>query len=100
MNSELNIPAAAATGAAASVPELMRAIGAAARQAERILGLATSEQKNRALQAAADALRAHRHRILTANEHDMHDAHERGLSGALLDRLRLDDKRIAAMAAG
>jgi glutamate-5-semialdehyde dehydrogenase len=100
MNSELNIPAAAATGAAASVPELMRAIGAAARQAERILGLVTSEQKNRALQAAADALRAHRHRILTANEHDMHDAHERGLSGALLDRLRLDDKRIAAMATG
>ncbi|MFI4889097.1 MAG: glutamate-5-semialdehyde dehydrogenase [Steroidobacterales bacterium] len=96
MNSELK-KAAAAT---ASVPELMRVIGTAARAAERVLGLATTDQKNRALQAAADALRQHRHRILKANEQDMQEARDRALTGALLDRLKLDDKRIEAMAAG
>ncbi len=98
MNSGLK--SAAASGTAATVPEMMRAIGAAARMAEQALRLATTEQKNRALQGAAQALRAHHHRILEANELDMQEARERDLSGALLDRLKLDDKRIAAMATG
>jgi glutamate-5-semialdehyde dehydrogenase len=98
MNSGLK--SAAASGTAATVPEMMRAIGAAARVAEQALRLATTEQKNRALQGAAQALREHHHRILKANELDMQEARERDLSGALLDRLKLDDKRIAAMATG
>jgi glutamate-5-semialdehyde dehydrogenase len=92
MNSELK--------AAASVPDLMRAMGAEARVAELILRTATTAQKNRALLAAAQAIRAQQNRILAANEQDINEARERKLSGALLDRLKLDDKRIGAMAAG
>jgi glutamate-5-semialdehyde dehydrogenase len=80
--------------------DLMRGIGRAARAAALVLALASTEQKNRALAAAASALRAHRSKILTANEGDMRDAAARATSGALLDRLRLDDQRVEAMARG
>src|SRR3984957_2891426 len=84
----------------ASVADLMRGIGRAARAAALVLALAPTEQKNRALAAAAAALRAHRSKILAANEGDMRDAAARATSGALLDRLRLDDQRVEAMARG
>ena len=100
MNSELGTIAPIASDTAASVPALMRHLGAAALAAAPLLAVASAEQKNRALLAAADALRAHRHKILAANERDMQDARARDLSSALLDRLRLDDKRIVAMATG
>jgi glutamate-5-semialdehyde dehydrogenase len=80
--------------------DLMRGIGRAARAAAQVLSLATSEQKNRALSAAAAALRSHRSRILAENESDMREAAAREMSGALLDRLRLDDGRVEAMARG
>jgi glutamate-5-semialdehyde dehydrogenase len=83
-----------------SVPDLMQAIGRAARGAAGVLALAPTEQKNRALVAAAAALRAHRHRILAANERDVADATARALSAALIDRLKLDDKRVLAIASG
>jgi glutamate-5-semialdehyde dehydrogenase len=83
-----------------SVPEIMGAIGRAARAAALALGIAPSEQKNRALRAAAAALRARRAEILAANDRDMREAAGKGLSSALLDRLKLDEKRIAAMATG
>jgi glutamate-5-semialdehyde dehydrogenase len=82
------------------VADLMRGMGQAARAAALVLGLAPTEQKNRALRAAAAALRARAPRILAANDEDMREGAERELSGALLDRLRLDDSRIAAMARG
>jgi len=78
----------------------MQGIGQSARQAAMVLALASTEQKNRALRAGAAALRAQAAEILAANEGDMHQAVTRGLSGALLDRLRLDDKRVEAMARG
>ncbi|HWG71122.1 MAG TPA: glutamate-5-semialdehyde dehydrogenase [Steroidobacteraceae bacterium] len=78
----------------------MRDIGRSARAAARVLALADTAQKNRALRAAAAALRAQRSRILAANEADMHEAEARSTSGALLDRLRLDDQRVDAMARG
>jgi glutamate-5-semialdehyde dehydrogenase len=84
---------------AMSVPELMAGIGSAARGAAEKLALATPAAKNRALNAAADALRSHRHRILAANERDLRDAAAAASSAALLDRLRLDEKRVLAMAA-
>jgi glutamate-5-semialdehyde dehydrogenase len=65
-----------------------------------VLGLAPTEQKNRALRAAAAALRAKAPQILAANDEDMREGSRRELSGALLDRLRLDDSRIDAMARG
>jgi glutamate-5-semialdehyde dehydrogenase len=82
------------------VAELMRDIGRAARAAALVLALAPTEQKNRALAAAAASLRAHRAKILAANEGDMREAVARATSGALLDRLRLDDERVEAMARG
>jgi glutamate-5-semialdehyde dehydrogenase len=83
-----------------TVADLMQGIGRAARDAAQALALAPTEQKNRALRAAAAALRAQRPQILAANASDMHEAVARGLSGALLDRLRLDDNRAEAMAQG
>jgi glutamate-5-semialdehyde dehydrogenase len=83
-----------------TVADLMRDIGRAARAAALVLALAPTEQKNRALRAAAAALRAQRLEILAANDSDMAEAVARDLSGALLDRLRLDDNRVEAMARG
>lgn len=82
------------------VADLMRGMGQAARAAALVLGLAPTEQKNRALRAAAAALRARAPQILAANGEDMREGAKRELSGALLDRLRLDDLRVAAMARG
>src|SRR5260221_853630 len=81
-----------------TVADLMRGIGRAARDAALVLALAPTEQKNRALRAAAAALRSRRREILAANDKDMAEAIARGLSGALIDRLRLDDSRAEAMA--
>jgi glutamate-5-semialdehyde dehydrogenase len=78
----------------------MRDIGRAARDAALALAFAPTEQKNRALRAAAAALRARRAEILSANESDMQQAVARETSGALLDRLHLNDNRVEAMAKG
>ena len=78
----------------------MGAVGRAARAAAPLLELASSDQKNRALRAAAASLRARRHKILAANERDMRDAAAHGLTSAMLDRLKLDEKRIEAMSRG
>jgi glutamate-5-semialdehyde dehydrogenase len=86
--------------ARSSVAELMQSIGVAARAAAQVLALASVEQKNRALLAAAAALRTHRSEILAANIRDMSAAAARQTSAALLDRLRLDDGRVEAMARG
>jgi glutamate-5-semialdehyde dehydrogenase len=91
---------APSVASAVSVPDLMRGIGRAAREAAALLALATSEQKSRALRAAAASLRARGHKILAANERDMREAAAKGLSPALLDRLKLDDKRVESMARG
>jgi len=80
-----------------SIADLMQGIGAAAKVAARQLAFASTEQKNRALLAAAAALTHSRRRILAANEADIRES---GLSAAQLDRLRLDDARIEAMARG
>jgi glutamate-5-semialdehyde dehydrogenase len=83
-----------------SVAEVMGAIGRGARAAAVVLGLASADQKNRALRAAAASLRARCHKILAANDRDMRAAAAKGLSPALLDRLKLDEKRVEAMARG
>lgn len=82
-----------------SVADLMQGIGRAARVAAQLLAFASTAQKNRALRAAAAALRSARSTILAANEGDVREAGSE-TSGALLDRLRLDDSRIEAMARG
>jgi len=84
----------------ADVRQLMQGIGRAAVLAAEQLALASSAIKNRALSAAAAALRADSHLILAANAEDMRDAQSASLSAALLDRLKLDEKRVEATARG
>ncbi|MGA2792514.1 MAG: glutamate-5-semialdehyde dehydrogenase [Roseiarcus sp.] len=78
----------------------MRAIGAEARKAARILANAPAKMKTDALVAAARALRGDRDEILAANARDFAGASAKGLSPAFLDRLLLDGRRIEAMARG
>ena len=82
------------------VADLMRGMGQAARAAALVLGLAPTRQKNAALRAAAAALRARVPQIRAANDADMREGARRELADPLLDRLRLDDSRIDAMARG
>jgi glutamate-5-semialdehyde dehydrogenase len=65
-----------------------------------VLALAETAQKDRALAAMAAAIRAHRADILAANVQDMAEAKASGATSAFLDRLALDDKRVASMADG
>jgi glutamate-5-semialdehyde dehydrogenase len=83
---------------AAKIGELMERLGKAAVHAASVLALATTEKKNAALSAMAAAVRARRDEILAANERDMSAARAAKLSGALLDRLQLDEKRVEAIA--
>ncbi|HXZ45927.1 MAG TPA: glutamate-5-semialdehyde dehydrogenase [Pseudolabrys sp.] len=78
----------------------MADIGQRARAAARVLALAPAEQKNRALELMAAALRAQVSLILAANSEDLGEARAAGVSGAFLDRLTLDPARVEAMAAG
>jgi glutamate-5-semialdehyde dehydrogenase len=69
-----------------------------AREAARVLATAATAQKNRWLLHAADLLEKRRDEVLAANEKDL--AAARGLSPAVVDRLRLTPARIASAAAG
>ncbi|MBN8839856.1 MAG: gamma-glutamyl-phosphate reductase, partial [Sphingomonadales bacterium] len=71
-----------------------------ARAAAQALALLSTEQRRAGLRAAADALRAARAGIIAANAVDMERGAANGLTPAMLDRLRLDDARVAAMADG
>lgn len=80
-------------------PEMLIAtMGARARTASRVLASAPDAQKVDALSRAAAALRAATPAIVAANARDMDNGAANGLSPAMLDRLRLDEGRIAAMA--
>ncbi len=78
----------------------MTALGEAARAAAAELALADPEVKNRALMAAARAIRDEAGKIAAANAKDMAAARAKGLTPALLDRLELTPERIEAMAKG
>lgn len=84
----------------ADIAALMNDLGARARAAAGPLSIATPDQKNAALEAMADALTRNEAAILEANREDMARGEEAGLSPALLDRLKLDPARIAAIAEG
>ncbi len=75
-------------------------IGKAANIAAAQLRVASTDTKNKALTAAAEAIRTHKDEILSANARDMEAAASRGMSAAMLDRLKLDDKRVEPMAKG
>ncbi len=75
-------------------------MGRQARAAAYQLAQLTSEEKNAILRAMATAIRKSAPVLLEANDLDLAAGVVKGLSAAMLDRLRLDDARIEAMAAG
>ncbi len=84
---------------AVSVAPSVTDVCVAARAAARRLAALDTASKDRALHAIADALEARTPEILEANARDMDAGREAGLTAALLDRLALDEGRIAAIAA-
>jgi glutamate-5-semialdehyde dehydrogenase len=82
-------------------PEMLIAtMGARARAAAAVLASASDAQKIDALRRAAQSLRDQAPQIIAANARDMENAAANGLSPAMLDRLRLDEDRVLATAAG
>ncbi|WP_421358696.1 glutamate-5-semialdehyde dehydrogenase [Agrobacterium rosae] len=82
------------------IETLMMSIGAQAKAASRPLSIASTEQKNRALLAMASAIEAATGKILDANAKDMVAAESSGVAASFIDRLKLDDARIASIADG
>src|SRR5882757_2339027 len=80
------------------IAELMTRLGKAAVAASAALAVIATTTKNEALTAAAAAIRARRAEILEANARDMAAAVAAELGGPLLDRLRLDENRVEAIA--
>nr|WP_240505944.1 glutamate-5-semialdehyde dehydrogenase [Erythrobacter colymbi] len=90
--------APASDTAAADAKALVTALAKAARLAQRQLAAMPSEARAAALRLAADALRAATPAVLAANAEDLAAGRARGLSGAMLDRLALDEARLAGIA--
>jgi glutamate-5-semialdehyde dehydrogenase len=84
----------------ATIEPMMLYMGRLAREAATTLALASTERKNAALEAMADRLELRAGKILEANAQDLEGAGAKGRDGAFLDRLALDEARIAAMAKG
>ncbi|MGV3771374.1 MAG: glutamate-5-semialdehyde dehydrogenase [Verrucomicrobiales bacterium] len=83
-----------------SVTDIVLTLAQQAKTASRFLARLTTGQKNACLEAMAAALEARKEEITRANAMDMQAGSQSGLSAAMLDRLRLDEKRIASMAKG
>jgi len=82
------------------IPALMADIGARARAAAGTLANASAERKHAALISAADQVWAGRKIIIEANARDMEFGRDKGLSDAMMDRLRLDEDRIRGITDG
>ena len=80
--------------------ETMLGLGARARAAAGVLKQASTERKNAALRAAAQALRDETKAILAANARDVEAVRARGASEAFVDRLAMTAARIAGTAKG
>lgn len=76
------------------IPALMADIGARAKKAASSLGFADSERKSKALLAAAEHIWTNRAEILAANAKDLDFGRDKGLTEAMMDRLRLDEDRL------
>lgn len=80
--------------------QLVEDLGRKAVLAARQLATSSTQAKNRALSAMADALEKHVAQIVVANDQDMQAGKTNRLSEAMLDRLRLNEKRVSSMACG
>ena len=78
----------------------LECMGRKAVAASRVLAVMKTEDKRKLLNAMADAILEDAEKIKKANAVDLENGRNNGLSSAMLDRLALDDKRIAAMADG
>jgi len=83
-----------------TIEETIHQMGRQARAAAHQLNRLSSEDKNRILLAMAEGLRNAARVIIEANAKDLQAGRDKGLSSAMLDRLRLDEARIEAMALG
>ncbi len=83
-----------------NIKDYMTELGRSARAAARVISSATTESKNTALLASADALNTSRVELKAANEQDLTLGREAGLDTALIDRLELTDSRIDGMIEG
>jgi glutamate-5-semialdehyde dehydrogenase len=83
-----------------TLTDQMTRLARQAKEASRPLAQLATAEKNACLLAMSDAIEADGKTIQAANATDMEEAAHAGLSNAMLDRLQLDDKRIAGMARG
>ena len=83
-----------------AIEESILQMGRQARAAAYRLAQLSSDEKNAILRAMASSIRANAVALMQANDKDLVAGVEKGLSAAMLDRLRLDEARIEAMAAG
>ncbi|SCW70480.1 glutamate-5-semialdehyde dehydrogenase [Rhizobium mongolense subsp. loessense] len=82
------------------IDALMNDIGRKAKAAARPLGFASTEAKNKALYAMADAILASKEHILAENAKDLKDVAGTDMLASFIDRLTLNDQRITEMAEG
>ncbi|MFB2567289.1 glutamate-5-semialdehyde dehydrogenase [Rhizobium sp. IMFF44] len=82
------------------IDALMNDTGRKARSASRPLAFASTESKNKALNAMADAILARKDHILAENAKDLKDVEGTDMLASFVDRLTLNDKRVAEMAEG
>jgi len=92
-------PEATVEASPADHDALVGALARAGREAQRRLALLDDAAKAEALRSAARAMREASGRILEANAQDVAAGEANGLSGAMLDRLRLDEKRLNGIVA-
>ncbi len=88
------------TPAASGIEAAVTGVAERARAAANELALATRGRKDAALRAMADALVAATPEVLAANAEDVAAAEAAGTPAAIIDRLRLDESRVAGMADG
>lgn len=82
------------------IEKVVLEIGQRASKASEELGKAASTTKNQGLIEAANAIRSQSKQIVSANHKDLENTSGKGLSKAMIDRLKLDDTGIEAMAVG
>jgi len=83
-----------------SITEELQELGKRAREAGRIVARLGTNEKNSALIAMAEGIEKNAAFLQAENEKDLTAGREKGLSGAMIDRLRLSDKVLASMAGG